>query len=97
MENGKTLELKLYECYEDCVCCKQRLYSVDSETPVSFLVFDLDEYPGLAVIGKELFDADMYVKALKLGMQLGKNGYTDIHVELTQNEFPDTAERKERV
>lgn len=88
MERGKTLNLKLYECYEDCCCQKQRLYSTDCEIPVAFLAFDLNEYPEMATLNKELFNAEEYVKALELGMKLAKAGYTSITVEQTQNEFP---------
>ena len=46
-----------------------------------FKVYDLSECPEDAIIGRDLFDAYDYIDAIKFGMQLANEGYTDIEVE----------------
>lgn len=46
----------------------------------SFLVNDLCECPEDAIIGRDLFDADDFIYAVRLGMDLRDKGYTDLQI-----------------
>lgn len=48
---------------------------------VIFQVTDLTYCPEDATIYRDLFNAEQYIKTLKLGMQLAEHGYDDIEVE----------------
>ena len=39
------------------------------------------ECPEDAIIGRELFDVHDYISTVKLGMELAKQGYTEIELE----------------
>lgn len=47
---------------------------------VKFAVWNLDDRPEDAIIGRNLFTAEEYIEALRLGIQLANEGYTDIDV-----------------
>jgi hypothetical protein len=38
------------------------------------------------MIGRDLFDADDYLKAIKFGMNLAKQGYDDIQIEFKKSD-----------
>ena len=46
----------------------------------NFLVSDLCECPEDAIIGRDLFDADDFIYAVRLGMDLRDKGYTDLQI-----------------
>lgn len=48
---------------------------------MQFSVGNLCECPEDAIIGRDLFDADDYIRAVKTGMRLAQEGYTDIDVK----------------
>ena len=48
---------------------------------MAFSVSNLCECPEDAIIGRDLFDADDYIRAVRAGMRLAQEGYTDIDVE----------------
>lgn len=50
----------------------------NEEEGIDFYVSDLDECPEDAVLGRDLFCADDYVRALEKGMELARKGYTKI-------------------
>lgn len=52
-----------------------------------FDVQDLCEYPSYAIIGRDLFDANDYIQAVKFGMALAAQGYTDIALSCKEREF----------
>ena len=58
----------------------------NNEENISYYVRNLNECPEDAIIGRDLFDVDDYVKALKLGMELAKKGYTDIKIKENEGE-----------
>lgn len=43
-----------------------------------FSAWNLNECPEDAVIGRDLFDEKDFIKAVKLGMELAKQGYDDV-------------------
>lgn len=48
---------------------------------VLYAISNMSECPEDAVIGRGLFTADEYVDAIRFGMNLASQGYTDIIVE----------------
>lgn len=48
---------------------------------MQFSVSNMDECSEDAIIGRCLFDADDYIRAVKTGMMLAQEGYTDLDVE----------------
>ena len=58
----------------------------NNEENISYYVRNLNECPEDAIIGRDLFDVDDYVKALKLGIELAKKGYTDIKIKENEGE-----------
>ncbi len=50
-----------------------------------FSVCNLSNCPEYAMIGRDLFDADDYLKAIKFGMNLAKQGYDDIQIEFKKS------------
>ena len=48
---------------------------------MQFSVSNLCECPEDAIIGRDLFDADDYIRAVRIGMRLAQEGYTDLDVE----------------
>ena len=77
---SKTLNLKITEYYDEDI------YDIGSQDltceqeKISFSVQNLCDCPEDAIIGRGLFSANDYVKALELGMKLAQMGYTDIDV-----------------
>ncbi len=63
----------------------QKLY--DKEEQVAFFtVSNLNECPEDAIIGRDLFDALDYIKAVRRGINLAKQGYTDVSVKVDDAE-----------
>lgn len=48
-----------------------------------FNAYDLDECPEDAIIGRDLFDGYDFIEAVKYGMELAREGYTDIEIEVS--------------
>ena len=55
----------------------QALFDKESHCPV-FSVSNLNECPEDAIIGRDLFDAEDYIKAVRYGIMLAQQGYTDV-------------------
>ena len=68
--------LKLYQeqnryegtCYQD----------VSDELGIKFSVYNLNECPEDAIIGRDLFDASDYLRAVRYGIELAKQGYDEV-------------------
>lgn len=58
----------------------------NKEEDVYFGVSNLSGCPEDAIIGRDLFDTDDYVKALKKGMELARKGYSEIVLQKVDNE-----------
>ena len=52
----------------------------DSNDKMVFSVLNLNECPEAAVIGRDLFDEQDFINAVKLGMTLAQEGYTDCKI-----------------
>lgn len=59
----------------------QSVTCLDEDIPMNFYVHDLSECPEDAIIGRDLFDGEDYIKAIKLGIQIASMGYTGVGVE----------------
>ncbi len=46
----------------------------------NFRVYDLNECPEDAIIGRDLFDADDFIYAVRFGMDLRDKGYTNLQI-----------------
>ena len=60
---------------------RQEVWSDNRDEKVSFSVYDMSECPEDAIIGRDLFDAHDFIKAVKLGFKIAKRGYDKIRVE----------------
>jgi len=49
-----------------------------------FCVGNLNECPEDAIIGRDLFDAHDYIKAVKLGLELATKGITELECEIIE-------------
>ena len=64
--------------YDDVYC--QRLFDKDSQRKV-FTVANLCECPEDATIGRSLFDVDDFLLAVRRGIDLAKQGYTNVVIK----------------
>lgn len=64
------------EDYDTCGIGYQKI--TDESGNRLFSVYNLCECPEDAIIGRDLFDAQDYINAVKFGMKLAQNGYNDI-------------------
>ena len=60
---------------------RQKVWSNNEDEKVRFSVSDMTEWPEDAIIGRDLFDANDFIAALKLGFAIAKRGYDCITVE----------------
>lgn len=73
--------------YDDWGISFQRLEWDHDDFKGKFLVSDLSECPEDAIIGRDLFDADDFIYAVRLGMNLRDKGYTDL--QITEQEWEE--------
>lgn len=59
---------------------RQEVWSDNREEDVWFCVKDLNETPEDAVVGRDLFDAQDFIAAVRLGIRIAKRGYDDIEI-----------------
>lgn len=88
MNNEKILGLRI-KVYEDDFGDVYGEEIEKNEENISFSVFNLDECPEDAIIGRNLFTTDDYIKALNQGIELAKKGYTGVAYYAEQNEKGD--------
>lgn len=55
----------------------------------SYSVHDLCECPEDAIIGRDLFSADDFLKAIQFGIELGYKGYTNFDITREKREYLD--------
>lgn len=70
----KILNLYVEESYYDGVAYEQ----VSDESKSLFSVCNLNECPEDAIIGRDLFDANDYIEAVRYGIELAKQGYDEV-------------------
>ena len=72
----------IFNIIEDCYEGERYHKIVDKDdNTVLFSCSNLSECPEDAIIGRDLFDGEDYINALKLGMKLAEEGYTEIELE----------------
>jgi hypothetical protein len=78
-------KIKLLYLYEEAQECKGTVYQEVSNPEedvdgisTNFSVCDLSDCPEDAIIGRSLFDAKDYLRAIRTGMKLAKYGYEDV-------------------
>lgn len=80
-----------HDKYESFHVCSQTLEWDCNNLQGEVRFADLNETPEDAIIGRDLFDADDYLAAVRLGMTLGRLGYTDLYV-IQKDLFPQEEE-----
>ena len=70
----KILKLYVEKDYFDDITYEQ----LNNEEKCLFSVCNLNECPEDAIIGRDLFDADDYLKAVRYGIELAKQGYDEV-------------------
>ncbi len=75
----KVKVLALVDEEGDWGMCRQEVY--DGERQL-FRVHDLTDCPEDAIIGRDLFDAYDWLRAVRYGMELAKQGYTSVGFEV---------------
>lgn len=70
----KILKLYVEESYYEGITYEQ----VNDEEKALFRVCNLNECPEDAIIGRDLFDAHDYLKAVRYGIELAKQGYDEV-------------------
>lgn len=63
----------------------QKLYDKEEQFAF-FTVSNLNECPEDAIISRDLFDASDYIKAVMRGIELAKQGYTGVSIEVDDAE-----------
>lgn len=76
----KVLVLDINYTEEDGGWGDRSQYIRDEENNISFGVYSLNECPEDAIIGRDLFDANDYIRALNKGIELAKKGYDEVKV-----------------
>lgn len=79
MTDEKVKVLALVDEEDDWGMCSQEVYDGGSQL---FRVYDLTDCPEDAIIGRDLFDAYQWLKAVRYGMELAKQGYTSVGFEV---------------
>lgn len=85
----KDLEKKLLldvEYEEDYYGYERSQTINNKENDIYFCVYNLNECPEDAIIGRNLFTADNYIKALNEGIELAKKGYTSVEIGTYEEE-----------
>lgn len=76
---GKTYNFQAqYETDKDDFAVGVRVF--DDNDNMVFSVYNLNECPEDAIIGRDLFDEQDFINAVKLGMKLVQEGYTDCKI-----------------
>lgn len=59
---------------------RQEVWSSNHDEDVWFCARDLNETPEDAVIGRDLFDAQDFIEAVRLGFRIAQRGYDGIEI-----------------
>jgi hypothetical protein len=84
----KEFELKMTERSDEYEgVTSQKVWSDNPEEKVCFRVCNLCECPEDAIIGRDLFDANDFIRAVELGFRIAKRGYDKITVTNVPYEY----------
>lgn len=78
MAEEKVKALALVDEEDDWGMRSQEVYDNGRQL---FRVYDLTDCPEDAIIGRDLFNAHQWLRAVRYGMELAKQGYTSVGFE----------------
>lgn len=76
----KELILKCEYEYDDYECTRTSQEIKDEDNGIDFSVSNFTWYPEDAIIDRDLFNADDYLRALNKGIELAKKGYDKVNL-----------------
>lgn len=74
----KILKLDIYYTEDMDIGGDRSQTIIDKENDINFGVSNLTECPEDAIIGRDLFNSDDYIRALNKGIELANKGYTKV-------------------
>ena len=74
----KILKLDIYYTENMYIGGDRNQTIIDKENDINFGVSNLTDCPEDAIIGRDLFDSDDYIRALNKGIELANKGYTKV-------------------
>lgn len=75
------MKKKILNLYEERDCYGPTYQEISDEENLLFTVSNLNEYPEDATINRDLFSAQQYIKAVRYGIKLAKQGYDDVEMQ----------------
>ena len=75
------MKKKILDLYEERNCYGLTYQEISDENEILFNVTNLDEFPEDATINRNLFSAQQYIKAVRYGIKLAKQGYDDVEMQ----------------
>lgn len=75
------MKKKILDLYEERNYYGPTYQEISDEENLLFTVSNLSEYPEDATINRDLFSAQQYIKAVKYGIKLAKQGYDDVELK----------------
>lgn len=82
-ETIKVLTLVEEEDEYNCITSNQEVYDGDKRV---FSVWNLDECPEDAIIDRSLFSAYDWLRAVKYGIKLAQQGYTNVGFKMEEQQ-----------
>jgi hypothetical protein len=75
------MKKKILNLYEERDYYGPTYQEISDEENLLFTVSNLNEYPEDATINRDLFSAQQYIKAVRYGIKLAKQGYDDVEMK----------------
>lgn len=75
------MKKKILDLYEERNYYGPTYQEISDEENLLFTVSNLNEYPEDATINRDLFSAQQYIKAVRYGIKLAKQGYDDVEMQ----------------
>lgn len=75
------MKKKILDLYEERDIYGPTYQEISDEENLLFTVSNLNEYPEDATINRDLFSAQQYIKAVRYGIKLAKQGYDDVEMQ----------------
>ena len=75
------MKKKILDFYEERDCYGSTYQKITDEENLLFVAYNLSEYPEDATLTRDLFSAQQYIKAVRYGIKLAKQGYDDVEIK----------------
>lgn len=75
------MKKKILDFYEERDCYGPTYQKITDEENLLFVAYNLSEYPEDATLTRDLFSAQQYIKAVRYGIKLAKQGYDDVEIK----------------